>query len=42
MPKALEDRLMREADAKGFKRGGKRWRAYVYGTMAKIKEHLSK
>lgn len=31
MPKALEHKLMREADKKGYK--GKRKDAYVYGTL---------
>ena len=34
MPKALHDRLAREAAKKGL--SGKRRDAYVYGTMAKI------
>lgn len=33
MPKALEDKLKREAKKKGFT--GKRKDAYVYGTMRK-------
>lgn len=33
MPKALEDKLERQADAKGFT--GARKRAYVYGAMRK-------
>ena len=37
MPKALEDKLKKEARKKGLK--GERFDAYVYGTMAKIKEY---
>lgn len=33
MPKALEDKLKKEAAAKGLK--GKREAAYVYGTLRK-------
>lgn len=35
MPKRLEQRLQREARRKGF--SGKRYKAYVYGTLARIK-----
>lgn len=34
MPKAVEDKLKRQARKKGFK--GKRADAYVYGTMNKL------
>jgi hypothetical protein len=33
MPKELEDKLRREAEAKGL--GGDRKNAYIYGTMQK-------
>lgn len=36
MPKQLENRLRREARHKGF--SGKRYKAYVYGTLARIKK----
>lgn len=35
MPKRLEQRMAREARHKGF--SGKRYKAYVYGTLARIK-----
>jgi len=37
MPKALHDKLKRQARKKGFK--GKRADRYIYGTLAKIKAH---
>ena len=36
MPKALEDKLKKQARKKGFK--GKRKDAYIYGTLAKLKK----
>lgn len=36
MPKALHDKLAREARHKGYK--GKRANAYIYGTLTKIKK----
>jgi len=40
MPKALHDKLAREAKKKGLK--GKRAAAYTYGTMAKIEKRKAK
>lgn len=40
MPKALHDKLAREASRKGLK--GKRKAAYVYGTLAKIEKKSGK
>lgn len=37
MPKKLERKLMGRASAKGYK--GKRWKAYVYGTLNRLKKH---
>lgn len=34
MPKRLHKRLAGRASAKGYR--GKRWRAYVYGTLNKV------
>lgn len=36
MPKRVHDRLAREARRKGLK--GARFKAYVYGTLARIKQ----
>lgn len=36
MPKKIENKLKMEATRKGLK--GKRWKAYVYGTMNKIEK----
>jgi len=36
MPKVLEDKLKRQARKKGYK--GKRFDAYVFGTLAKLKK----
>ena len=36
MPKALEKKLAARASAKGYR--GKRWHAYVYGTLNKFKK----
>ena len=36
MPKALHDKLARQARKKGYK--GERFKRYVYGTMAKIEK----
>ena len=35
MPKKLENKLKREATKKHLKPGGKRFNAYVYGTLRK-------
>lgn len=40
MPKALHEKLSREADEKGLT--GKRKDAYVYGTLAKIEKRARK
>jgi hypothetical protein len=40
MPKALHDRLARQARKKGLK--GKRKNAYIYGTMNKIEKKKRK
>lgn len=40
MPKALHDRLARQARKKGLK--GKRKNAYVYGTMNQIESRKKK
>ena len=40
MPKALHDRLARQASKKGL--SGKRADAYVYGTMNKIEKKKAK
>lgn len=40
MPKALHDKLAREAAKKGLK--GKRKNAYVYGTLNKIESRKKK
>jgi hypothetical protein len=37
MPKALHDKLKRQARKKGYK--GKRADKYVYGTLNKLKKH---
>lgn len=36
MPKRVEQRLRREARHKGL--SGKRYKAYVYGTLARLKK----
>jgi len=36
MPKALHDKLRRQAEKKGLK--GERKKAYIYGTMSKIEK----
>jgi hypothetical protein len=36
MPADLEKRLRHGARSLGLKVGSKRWRAYVYGTMARL------
>ena len=38
MPEKLERKLKLEAIKKGFKPEGKRFGAYVFGTLAKIKK----
>lgn len=38
MPKKLKKKLKTEAIKKGFKPGSKRYNAYVFGTMEKIKK----
>lgn len=40
MPKAVENKLKKEAKKKGF--GGKRFDAYVYGTVTKIQRSRKK
>lgn len=40
MPKAIHDRLARQAKKKGLK--GKRKAAYVYGTLARIESAINK
>lgn len=42
MPVKVERSLKREAHKHGFKTGGKRYNAYVYGTLAKLKKHNSR
>jgi len=37
MPAALERSLRRGARRAGLRPGGRRWRAYVFGTLAQIK-----
>jgi hypothetical protein len=37
MPAALERDLRRRAKRLGLRKGSKRWRAYVFGTWARIK-----
>lgn len=36
MPKRLENALKRSAEARGIPKGSKRWKRYVYGTLAKV------
>jgi hypothetical protein len=38
MPAKMEKSLKQEALKHGFKKGGKRYNAYVYGTLAKLKK----
>jgi hypothetical protein len=42
MPKKVERKLEAEARKHGLKAGGKRFNAYVYGTLARLKKRGKK